>query len=70
MCFKTHSQDWNKKINMLGNKIHLTTKTLMQMKSEKNGISFTLYQLAKAVNMPHSVLVRLLHHHQPRKMIA
>ncbi|MCZ6914679.1 MAG: hypothetical protein O7C59_09610 [Rickettsia endosymbiont of Ixodes persulcatus] len=68
MCFKAHSQDENKEINMLGNKIHITLKKLMQLKSERDGMTFTLYQLAKAVNMNHSVLVRLLHH-RPNKRI-
>lgn len=53
---------------MLGNKIYITIKTLMQLKSERDGTTFTLYQLAKAINMPHSVLVRLLHH-QPSKRV-
>lgn len=42
-------------------KIHLTLKALMQMKSERDGANFTLYQLAKALNMPHSILSRLVH---------
>lgn len=49
-------------------KIHLTIKTLMQMKSERDGINFTLYQLAKALNMPHSILLRLVHS-QPSKRV-
>ncbi len=49
-------------------KIHLTLKTLMQMKSERDGINFTLYQLAKALNMPHSILSRLVHS-QPSKRV-
>lgn len=53
---------------MLENKIHITIKTLMHLKSERDGIAFTLYQLAKALNMPHSVLIRLLHH-QPSKRV-
>ena len=53
---------------MQGNKIHVTRKTLMQLKSEHDGITFTLYRLAKAVNMPHSVLVRLLHHQPSRRV--
>lgn len=50
------------------NKIHLTLKTLIQMKSERDGVSFTLYQLAKALNMPHSILSRLTHP-QPSKRV-
>ncbi len=68
MCFKAHSQDENIEINMLSNKIHITIKTLMELKSERDGIAFTLYQLAKAVNMSHSVLARLLHHHPTKRV--
>ncbi|MES2141436.1 MAG: LexA family transcriptional regulator [Pseudomonadota bacterium] len=49
-------------------KIHLTLKSLMQMKSERDGANFTLYQLAKALNMPHSILSRLVHS-QPNKRV-
>jgi Peptidase S24-like len=43
------------------NKIHLSLRTLMQMKSTRDGAKFTLYRLAKTLNMPHSVLLRLIH---------
>jgi Peptidase S24-like len=43
------------------NKIHLTLRTLMKMKSARDGVNFTLYRLAKSLNMPHSVLLRLIH---------
>lgn len=46
---------------MNANKIHLTLRTLMQMKSNRDGTKFTLYRLAKTLNMPHSVLLRLIH---------
>ncbi|MGC1854230.1 MAG: S24 family peptidase [Candidatus Aquirickettsiella sp.] len=46
---------------MNANKIHLTLRTLMQMKSARDGVNFTLYRLAKSLNMPHSVLLRLIH---------
>ena len=46
---------------MNANKIHLTLRTLMQMKSARDGVNFTLYRLAKTLNMPHSVLLRLIH---------
>ncbi len=49
-------------------KIHLTLKALLQMKSERDGENFTLYQLAKALNMPHSILSRLVHS-QPSKRV-
>lgn len=46
---------------MNANKIHLTLRSLMEMKSARDGVSFTLYRLAKSLNMPHSVLLRLIH---------
>lgn len=46
---------------MNANKIHLTLRTLMQMKTARDGVNFTLYRLAKSLNMPHSVLLRLIH---------
>jgi hypothetical protein len=46
---------------MNANKIHLTLRTLMEMKSTRDGANFTLYRLAKSLKMPHSVLLRLIH---------
>lgn len=46
---------------MNANKIHLTLRTLIDMKSARDGVTFTLYRLAKSLNMPHSVLLRLIH---------
>lgn len=46
---------------MSANKIHLTLRSLMEMKSARDGVNFTLYRLAKSLNMPHSVLLRLIH---------
>lgn len=46
---------------MNANKIHLTLRTLMQIKSARDGTNFTLYRLAKSLKMPHSVLLRLIH---------
>ena len=46
---------------MNANKIHLTLRSLMEMKSARDGVNFTLYRLAKSLNMPHSVLLRLIH---------
>lgn len=46
---------------MNSNKIHLTLRNLMEMKSARDGVNFTLYRLAKSLNMPHSVLLRLIH---------
>ncbi|HHS8316170.1 TPA: hypothetical protein ACTUNV_002623 [Legionella pneumophila] len=36
-------------------------RELIEKKSERDGKTFTTYQLAKAINMPHSILVKLLH---------
>ncbi|WP_218813355.1 S24 family peptidase [Rickettsiella endosymbiont of Dermanyssus gallinae] len=38
------------------------------MKSTRDGINFTLYQLAKMLNMPHSVLLKLIHHHPSKRV--
>lgn len=57
-----------KQMNDSNNKIHVTLKTLMQMKSERDSVVFTLYQLAKYLNMPHSILARLTHP-QPSKRV-
>jgi transcriptional regulator with XRE-family HTH domain len=53
---------------MKDNKIHITIKKLMQLKTKRDGINFTLYQLAKALDMPHSILLRLVHS-QPNKRV-
>ncbi|MGE3920968.1 MAG: S24 family peptidase [Gammaproteobacteria bacterium] len=44
-----------------GNGIHIALKALMARKSLRDQMNFTIYQLAKAINMPHSILLRLLH---------
>ncbi|HBD7476139.1 TPA: hypothetical protein QH041_003122 [Legionella pneumophila] len=36
-------------------------RELIEKKSQRDGKTFTTYQLAKAINMPHSILVKLLH---------
>jgi hypothetical protein len=43
------------------NNIHITIKELIERKSKRDGSPFTIYQLAKALNMPHSMLIRLIH---------
>lgn len=44
-----------------GYDIHLTLRDLINQKSERDEIEFTVNQLAKAIGMPHSILVKLLH---------
>lgn len=44
-----------------GYDIHLTLRDLINQKSERDQIEFTVNQLAKAIGMPHSILVKLLH---------
>jgi transcriptional regulator with XRE-family HTH domain len=44
-----------------GNEIHLSLKELMRKKSKRDRVNFTTYQLAKALSMPHSMLIRLMH---------
>lgn len=49
--------------------IHNQLKALMQMKSIRDGKEFSIYQLAKAINMPHSIIVKLLHS-DPNKRVV
>jgi hypothetical protein len=51
------------------NEIHLTLKKLMALKSEKDGVQFSIYQLAKQLDMPHSMLVKLMHQ-EPIKRVS
>lgn len=41
--------------------LHLTLRELIDRKSKRDGVTFTIYQLAKAIDMPHSILIKLLH---------
>lgn len=43
------------------NNIHLTLRDLIEKKSKKDKKNFTIYQLAKAIDVPHSILVKLMH---------
>lgn len=43
------------------NNIHLVLRDLMDQKTKKDRKNFTIYQLAKAINVPHSILVKLMH---------
>ena len=41
--------------------LHSTLRGLIDLKSQRDGVKFTVYQLAKAINMPHSILIKLIH---------
>lgn len=43
------------------NDIYLVLKNLIDLKSERDNINFTAYQLAKSIGMPHSILIKLMH---------
>jgi transcriptional regulator with XRE-family HTH domain len=43
------------------NDIHLVLKELIDRKSERDNLNFTVCQLAKIIGMPHSILVKLMH---------
>ncbi len=43
------------------NDIYLMLRELIELKSSRDEKIFTVYQLAKAINMPHSIIVKLLH---------
>ncbi|MGP3397539.1 hypothetical protein ACTNFI_02275 [Coxiella burnetii] len=47
--------------NCVKNIIHLTLKELIEHKSRRDRSPFNIYQLAKAIQMPHSMLVKLIH---------
>lgn len=43
------------------NEIHLALRQLLAYKSKRDRREFTVYQLAKAISMPHSILIKLMH---------
>ncbi|OGT35643.1 MAG: hypothetical protein A3F11_06980 [Gammaproteobacteria bacterium RIFCSPHIGHO2_12_FULL_37_14] len=43
------------------NNIHLVLRDLIDRKTKRDQKNFTIYQLAKAINVPHSILVKLMH---------
>lgn len=45
----------------LSSEIHHKLKELIDLKSRRDGKEFTITQLAKAIEMPHSMLVKLVH---------
>lgn len=51
------------------NNIHTSLKTLLELKSARDKSEFTIYKLAKALSMRHSVLVKLMHE-DPSKRVA
>lgn len=48
-------------IQAYNNNIHLVLRDLIDQKTKKDRKNFTIYQLAKAINVPHSILVKLMH---------
>lgn len=53
----------------IDNNIHTSLKTLLELKSVRDKSEFTIYKLAKALSMRHSVLVKLMHE-DPSKRVA
>lgn len=57
--------DGNKKMSSAtqtyDNNIHTVLRDLINQKTKKDRKNFTIYQLAKAINVPHSILVKLMH---------
>lgn len=51
------------------NDLHKTLKKLMELKSKRDKSSFTMYQLAKALDMSDSMLVKLMHA-DPQKRVV
>ncbi|OGT67603.1 MAG: hypothetical protein A3J38_10150 [Gammaproteobacteria bacterium RIFCSPHIGHO2_12_FULL_45_9] len=48
--------------------LHRTLRALMDQKTQRDHTPFTIYQLAKAIQMPHSILVKLMHE-DPKKRV-
>lgn len=46
---------------MTTNHIHSVLKYYLEQKSQRDQCAFTVFQLAKAMDMPHSILVKLMH---------
>lgn len=53
----------------IDNNIHTSLKTLLELKSARDKSEFTIYKLAKALSMRHSILVKLMHE-DPSKRVA
>ncbi len=51
------------------NDLHTTLKKLLELKSKRDKSVFTMYQLAKALDMPHSMLVKLMHIDPKKRVI-
>lgn len=58
--FMNFTQNYN-------NQLHHTLRELMERKSKRDHVQFTIYQLAKALDMPHSILVKLMHVDQAKR---
>lgn len=50
------------------NNIHLVLKDLIDRKSKRDHSTFSLSALAKAINMPHSILSKLMHEDPSRRV--
>lgn len=50
------------------NELCTILRDLIALKSKRDGKNFTSYQLAKAINMPHSILIKLIHQ-DPEKRV-
>lgn len=49
--------------------IHLKLRDLIQLKSRRDGKEFSINQLAKALDMPHSMLVKLVHQDPAKRVM-
>ncbi len=48
--------------------IHTALKYLVDLKTERDGKKFSFYQLAKAIDMPHSMIVKLAHADEAKRI--
>lgn len=54
--------------NYIANNIRPTLQDLLNRKSQRDRKPFTLYQLAKLIDMPHSILIKLAHEDSSKRV--
>ncbi len=55
------NKEMSSAIQAYNSNIHLVLRDLIDKKTKRDQKNFTIYQLAKAINVPHSILVKLMH---------
>jgi hypothetical protein len=57
-----------KTLNSFSTSIHTTLRDLIEAKSKRDGIKFTSYQLANALSMPRSIITKLTHSDESKRI--